>query len=1132
MIKYLFIFLFAFQALAAPAKLVGLLMDTNTGIAYPSGLILSNEIMIHASDMIATNSGRIDATALGLVASATYNGAIATNNSTIITTVGSAKSLAIYFPSGRFFFNQGFNFTTNISLIGAGIDQTILCITNAPVINNAFIFITGSTNILPLQAADITNSAQQVTFASPPSLNKWDDYFVVNTNQSSFSPWRTYYYQGEALKVADINGSVVTNTSRNYASYTGTTNIFYKLVPAKVTIKDISFEFSTGVSSPGLRISLASDFVIQNVRLVNSRSDCFYIDRCVRGIISNVRGYDSQSTFGESYGGVIGNSQYIISSDCDYSTTRHGNATGGADVQPAIPNRELYFYNCRFGSGNQIIGVPGLNLHGNIEYAYFYNCEMPSGIEDAGNHIYFYNCNIANGEFSGRAYVWSEITGTDHQLINCNFRAVQSFNSGFISPINRLYNTAPKNIFKIYGGTIDTGVFTSSVGAIIYPADFTYPTGTSDYSIDIQGVDIVSTTTGPLYGIYYHVPVTNSLDTIIFKNNHLIGVGIKLEPNLKNAIIENNTIFNAAEFGLAVSPLSDPYITNQFWSFKNNTILNSQKYGVVLNFFVTNSAKLFVDVEDNISINNGQSGAGWSSFYINGADQLIFVNNKYGDNQDIATQTSGGLLSSNNFLFSGRNLDIGIGKHPLSISRSSNTNDLGWSPNKGILWNWGTPNLTTHTNQVGDIWWNPNAGSTGTNSWLLAETIISGAPGTVNMGPPVNSASFWNWDYNNLGFAIGTTISSYAIYGKFLRHTNSNVSWQWYNQSPGSSAYISLDLVATNNQGSIIAYGSAYSTANRAGKFVFQPASNSRGASIDAVTYGQTFDGYIGNGSVSGAQTFQFSSNQFKLGSITTNISWNALALDGVGTGTPEGNFTAPIGSLFRRTDGGVGTSAYTKTSGAGNTGWSSIGISDNWEASGTTNSSLQGNATLYSITATSLTTNSIVGTYDNTKTLKSITVGSGLSYNGTTLSASGAGTSLTNSAVYASGSAYSITGSYALVDFGTDDPILTIPQDGTYMIWAYAALRMTSATWGVSNRVSLKLVSSVGPADVPNSQMTQDFEAVTAVTRSEGVIPIAVLYTGATAGETISLFAQESAAPSGGSFDIDQARIVAIRLY
>ncbi len=40
------------------------------------------------------------------------------------------------------------------------------------------------------------------------------------------------------------------------------------------------------------------------------------------------------------------------------------------------------------------------------------------------------------------------------------------------------------------------------------------------------------------------------------------------------------------------------------------------------------------------------------------------------------------------------------------------------------------------------------------------------------------------------------------------------------------------------------------------------------------------------------------------------------------GSGTPESVLTAPVGSLFQRTDGGAGTSFYVKESGAGNTGW------------------------------------------------------------------------------------------------------------------------------------------------------------------------------------------------------------------
>jgi hypothetical protein len=40
------------------------------------------------------------------------------------------------------------------------------------------------------------------------------------------------------------------------------------------------------------------------------------------------------------------------------------------------------------------------------------------------------------------------------------------------------------------------------------------------------------------------------------------------------------------------------------------------------------------------------------------------------------------------------------------------------------------------------------------------------------------------------------------------------------------------------------------------------------------------------------------------------------------GTGTPEGNVTAPVGSLYTNSSGGVNTTLYVKTSGVGSTGW------------------------------------------------------------------------------------------------------------------------------------------------------------------------------------------------------------------
>jgi hypothetical protein len=52
------------------------------------------------------------------------------------------------------------------------------------------------------------------------------------------------------------------------------------------------------------------------------------------------------------------------------------------------------------------------------------------------------------------------------------------------------------------------------------------------------------------------------------------------------------------------------------------------------------------------------------------------------------------------------------------------------------------------------------------------------------------------------------------------------------------------------------------------------------------------------------------------------NLGADAGPFVSAGTGSPEGVVTAPVGSLYARSDGGTGTVIYRKESGAGNTGW------------------------------------------------------------------------------------------------------------------------------------------------------------------------------------------------------------------
>lgn len=53
----------------------------------------------------------------------------------------------------------------------------------------------------------------------------------------------------------------------------------------------------------------------------------------------------------------------------------------------------------------------------------------------------------------------------------------------------------------------------------------------------------------------------------------------------------------------------------------------------------------------------------------------------------------------------------------------------------------------------------------------------------------------------------------------------------------------------------------------------------------------------------------------------SAGVSVNGMEVHN-GSGTPESVVSAPVGSIYTRTDGGTGTTLYVKESGTGNTGW------------------------------------------------------------------------------------------------------------------------------------------------------------------------------------------------------------------
>lgn len=107
---------------------------------------------------------------------------------------------------------------------------------------------------------------------------------------------------------------------------------------------------------------------------------------------------------------------------------------------------------------------------------------------------------------------------------------------------------------------------------------------------------------------------------------------------------------------------------------------------------------------------------------------------------------------------------------------------------------------------------------------------------------------------------------------------------------------------------------------------------NARSASQGTGTH--TFTPYIkvDNVVAIGASALAETSNTVQIGNNAVAYTKFAVGKDWAlfsGAGSPEGVIAATVGCLYRRTDGGAGTSMYVKESGTGTTGWVSSSVFD-----------------------------------------------------------------------------------------------------------------------------------------------------------------------------------------------------------
>lgn len=181
----------------------------------------------------------------------------------------------------------------------------------------------------------------------------------------------------------------------------------------------------------------------------------------------------------------------------------------------------------------------------------------------------------------------------------------------------------------------------------------------------------------------------------------------------------------------------------------------------------------------------------------------------------------------------------------------------------------------------------------------------------------------------NKGFRIGPITNFTAdLQGIFIGNTPAGsgaIAYGLYSRPVAGAAHTTF--AALKGQPEIAFAGVSRAIAAWCSSPIVTSGSLTRaeGVRIDDITGGSTANVNMGIGSTVAA------TGNWSIYNVSTrdNLMGGKIIMGATtgpqiitGTGTPEGAVTAPIGSMFMRSDGGAATSLYVKESGTGNTGW------------------------------------------------------------------------------------------------------------------------------------------------------------------------------------------------------------------
>ena len=332
-----------------------------------------------------------------------------------IGALASNKSNILEIPQGVYKISSDITIDKNIIINGNN--------SHLIMINNSNFYCNGEVTDIGVSFTTVANKNDlAIELSNTSGINVNDVLILYNDSDFSYSPYRTYYKDGEFVEVSGISGNTLTLKSQLETNYNTSTCKVFKFSPIKVVINNLK------ITKPGLNTGATlylNDTInseLNNVNLENNNSnDSLFIARCYNLTIRKANVVNNSTDIAHNgYGMVTRGSQNVNIYDSYFMARRHASSVGAGGITPSQTNRHIVFNGCTFKSFSSENNTHAADFHGAIEFGYYHNCTMYGGVVLGGKNTGCYDSVVYDKGGQGGLY-FREIPGGSIDYINIKY---------------------------------------------------------------------------------------------------------------------------------------------------------------------------------------------------------------------------------------------------------------------------------------------------------------------------------------------------------------------------------------------------------------------------------------------------------------------------------------------------------------------------------------------------------------------------------------------------------------------------------------------------------------------------------------------------------------------------------------